>query len=91
MSVKGTLLSRCFKKAGNIGISEPGYRMASVASLCCTVRDIFELDLDDRSILDLSLDPTLERETKERIIEVNGYEDLSTEDILFMASNGARA
>jgi aspartate/methionine/tyrosine aminotransferase len=65
--------------------------MASAGSLCCTVRDIFELDLDDRSILDSSFGPKLEKETKERIIEINRYEGLSSEDLLFTANSCSQA
>jgi aspartate/methionine/tyrosine aminotransferase len=65
--------------------------MASAGSLCCTIRDIFELDIDDRSILDSSFGPKLDKETKERIIEVNKYEGLSSEDMFFTPNSCSQA
>jgi len=85
------LLHRFFEMAGMIGITKPGYRMASAGSYCCTIRDIFELDLDDRSMLDSVFGPTLRNNTKERVIEVNGYDGLSSSEIIFTANSTSQA
>jgi len=85
------LLHRFFEMAGMIGITKPGYRMASAGSYCCTIRDIFKLDLDDRSMLDSVFGPTLRNNTKERVIEVNGYDSLSSSNILFTANSTSQA
>lgn len=89
MSVRVPLLHTFFHMAAGLGITRPGYRMASAGSLSCTIREIFELDLDDRSILNMGAPE--QEETKDRIIEVSGYEGLTRSDLLFLPEGDTQA
>ncbi len=91
MGAKATLLTQYFTMAGNIGITKPGYRLASAASYCCTLRDIMDLDPDDRSLLDSAFDPTISKDTKDRIVEVNGYDDITSNEVEFVANSASQA
>jgi len=85
------LLERWFSMVGMLGITEPGYRMGSAGSLCGSIRDVMDLDLDDRAVLDADFGGRIINSCKQRIIEAQGYEDFTTENVLTTADGTSQA